>query len=346
MKFNIKINILSVIINIFILIVLMINIVNVTIKERCVKMSKNMKRFLTISMVIIVLVVAIIFGVNYIQNNQVRTSTNESGYSTGTDTVSGSKSITGVTAPSIGNSSQIQDNYDKQDPTKIIKKSNISMQTDNYDNSMKAINQLITTSSAMIVKMQENQGNNYYDIMKAPDSKLRSVDMTIKVYKDKFEEFNTEMKKIANVTSYYEEAQDISSSYSDIESKIASYKLQEAQLNELLKKATAAKDLLEISNQTQSVIQQREYLQRQKASYDNQIEYSTVTLRLVEVQSVEIKEKSTFSRIQDTFISSLVQMKEIFINIVMFIVYIIPYIIVLAIIILLIYIINKLKRKK
>jgi|GEM_PF-3036074 len=306
-------------------------------------MSQKIKKYLVICIGILVVVVLAVLVINYNQNNK---GTNLLGAGTSSDSMLGSKSnvTSGLSPQSIQSVVPGEQAFDKQDATKIIKKSNITMQTDNYDKSLKSINELIDSSDAMIVKMQENQGN-FYEIMKTQNSKSRTTDIVIKVSKDIFENFNIELKKYANVTSYYEEAQDISSSYADIEAKIGSYKIQEAQLNELIKKATVAKDLLEISNQTQKVIEQRESLQRQKDSYDNQISYSTVTVKLVEVESVEIKEKNTFSRMEDTFKSSLIQIKEMFVNVIMFIVYIIPYVIMLAIITLIIFIIIKFRKK-
>ncbi|MCX8074500.1 MAG: DUF4349 domain-containing protein [Clostridia bacterium] len=306
-------------------------------------MSKKLKGILIITAIVIFIVSATIYA-NYNKGGRnlgiANGSTNSAGKG---QTPSTSKSDSIVPPYDTGIVSQ--ESYDKQDPTKIIKKSNVTMQTDNYVTSLKNINNLIKNSSAMIVRIQENQGNTY-EIVETSDKKYRSIDMIIKVPKDNFDNLNTELKKTANVISYYEEAQDISSTYSDIEAKIQSYTLQEAQLNDLLKKATTAKDLLEISNQIQNVIQQREYLQRQKNSYDNQIEYSTITLRLTEVQSVEIKEKNMFNRMKDAFQSSLSQMKEMGIAIVMFIVYTIPYLILFLIIVLIIYCIIKLSKKK
>jgi hypothetical protein len=307
-------------------------------------MPQKMKKLLIICMVIFVVVVLTVLVMNYTQNTK---ETNLAGQGISNDSAISSKpgTTSGLSPQSVEGIAPEQPIFDKQDSTKIIKKSNLTMQTDNYDNSLKKIYDLINSSGAMIVKMQENQGNNY-DLLKTQISTSRNAEMTIKISKDKFEIFNGELKKYANVTSYYEEAQDISSAYADIEAKIGSYKIQEAQLNELIKKATAAKDLLEISNQTQKVIEQRESLQRQKDSYDNQISYSTVTVRLTEVESIEIKEKGTFSRIGDTFKSSLSQIKELFINTIMCIVYIIPYIIIILIIGLIIYIIHKLRKKQ
>jgi len=304
-------------------------------------MFTNTKKVLIISIVIIVLVILAIFMINYNQNTK---GTNTAGNVVTSPNFDSISPQSGLSAQSIESGVPVEQTFDKQDATKIIKKSNITMQTDNYDSNLNSIKELINISNANVVKMQENQGSTY-DIMKTQSSNLRNVDMTIKISKDEFENFNTELKKIANVVSYYEEAQDISSSYADIEAKIESYKLQEAQLNELIKKATVAKDLLEISNQTQKVIEQRESLQRQKDSYDNQISYSTVTVKLTEVESTEITEKNTFSRIKDTFESSLIQIKEIFINTIMGIVYVIPYLLIVGIITLIVFIIVKLKKK-
>lgn len=303
-------------------------------------MSKKLKSILALC-VIVVILLGIVFYTNpeLFNKSSLSARDNSAGMSNG----SISNPIkSGVTAPQT-DSILPENSYDKQDPTKIIKTANINLQTDNYANTMKNINNLITNLNAMVVKMQENMGTTYYEL-KSDETALRSNEIIVKVPKEKFTDFNNQIKAYANVVSYFEEAQDISSRYADVESKIASYKLQEQQLNELLKKATAAKDLLEISNQIQNVIEQREYLQRQKNSYDNQIEYSTVTIRLTEVESVAIKEKGIGDRMKDTLLSSLNQIKDMFIGLIMLVVYILPYIAIILIIVLIIYIIAKLRK--
>lgn len=255
----------------------------------------------------------------------------------------GYESGTSSKSPSIGGTI-IDDSYNKQDPTKIIKNSNITMQTDNYDESLININLLIDTNEAMVVKMRETLGNNYYN-KNLVDGRTRNAELIVKVSKDKFDNFNTKLKTFGSVISYYEDAQDVSSKYADIEAKISSYTIQEGQLNELLKKATVAKDLLEISNQIQSVIEKRESLQRQKNSYDNQIEFSTVTISLSEVASVKITEKTYLARIKDTFVSSLTTLRDMVSNLFIFIVYMLPYIATILFILLIMYIASKSKRK-
>lgn len=302
-------------------------------------MSRKFKSILILCVIVIILIVAVIYTNPELFSGLSTESDSTAGISNSNVT---SPSKAGISSPQIG-SILPENSYDKQDPTKIIKTSNITMQTDNYSNTLKNINSLITNSNSMVVKMQENMGTTYYEL-RSGENALRSNEIIVKVPKEKFTEFNNLIKTYANVVSYFEEAQDISSNYADVEAKIASFKLQEQQLNELLKKATAAKDLLEISNQIQNVIQQREYLQRQKASYDNQIEYSTVTIRLTEVESVTIKEKDIPNRMKDTLLSSLNQIKDIFIGFIMLVVYILPYIVILLILLLIIYIISKLKK--
>lgn len=304
-------------------------------------MSRKLKSILIVCVVIVVIIVVVV-----VTNPKLFDQTS-AGIADSSFGISNS-SATNQTKSGMSSQQQSsilpENSYDKQDPTKIIKTSNITMQTDDYVNTLKNINMLITNTNAMIVKMQENMGNNYYSL-RINENALRNNEIIVKVPKDKFTEFNNLIKTYANVVSYSEEAQDISSKYADIEAKISSFKLQEQQLNELLKKATAAKDLLEISNQIQSVIQQREYLQRQKNSYDNQIEYSTVTIRLTEVESVTIKEKGIGTRMKDTLLSSLEQLKDMFIGLIMFIVYILPYAVIILLIILVIYVISKFRRR-
>lgn len=302
-------------------------------------MSKKIKRIIIAFIVIITIIIITVVITNSIKTNNAAIEQSKNSIVNGTSAGLGYLD-SGMTAPSMVSDIPKDESYTKQDSTKVIKNSNITMQTDNYDNSLNNIKGLIQSTDSMIVKMQESQGSNYYSSY-LNESKLRTAEIIVKVEKNKFEAFNNEVKKHANVISYNEETQDISSSYSDVEAKIESYKLQERQLNGLLTKATVAKDLLEISNQIQKVIQEREYLQRQKNSYDNQIEYSTVSINLTEVKSTVIKEKNIFVRMFDTLKMSVIQIKDICVSTIMVIVYFIPYVIALSIILLIIYVIIK-----
>jgi hypothetical protein len=308
-------------------------------------MSKKIKRIIITLLFLVTIIIITVVIVNSIKTNNLAIDQSKNSIENGVSSAGVGYLDSNSTAPSIVNDIPKNESYTKQDPTKIIKNSNITMQTDNYDTSLNNIKGLIQSTDSMIVKMQESQGS-IYSSSYLNESKLRTTEIIVKVAKDKFETFNNEVKKHANVISYNEETQDISSSYSDIEAKIESYKIQEKQLNVLLTIATAAKDLLEISNEIQKVIQEREYLQRQKNSYDNQIEYSTVYISLTEVKSTVIKEKNIFVRMFDIFKMSLIQIKDICVSTIIVIVYFIPYVIVLGIILLIIYVIIKRKKNR
>ena len=307
-------------------------------------MSRKFKKAILLIISILVILVVVFY---IALSNQGRDFLNQgigsiSGNLAGKDSKGNESGVSNTIPPNIGGI--IDNSYDKQDPTKIIKNSNITMQTDNYDESLANINLLIDTNNAMVVKMRETLGNNYYN-KNLVDGKTRNAELIVKVSKDKFDNFNTKLKTFGSVLSYYEDAQDVSSKYADIEAKISSYTIQEEQLNELLKKATAAKDLLEISNQIQSVIEKRESLQRQKNSYDNQIEFSTVTISLSEVASVKITEKTYLARIKDTFVSSLTTLRDMVSNVFIFLIYMLPYISLILLILLIKYITSKSKRR-
>jgi len=307
-------------------------------------MSRKFKKAILLIISILVILVVVFY---IALSNQGRDFLNQgigsiSGNLAGKDSKGNESGVSNTIPPNIGGI--IDNSYDKQDPTKIIKNSNITMQTDNYDESLANINLLIDTNNAMVVKMRETLGNNYYN-KNLVDGKTRNAELIVKVSKDKFDNFNTKLKTFGSVLSYYEDAQDVSSKYADIEAKISSYTIQEEQLNELLKKATAAKDLLEISNQIQSVIEKRESLQRQKNSYDNQIEFSTVTISLSEVASIEITEKTYLARIKDTFVSSLTTLRDMVSNVFIFLIYMLPYISLILLILLIKYITSKSKRR-
>ena len=103
---------------------------------------------------------------------------------------------------------------------------------------------------------------------------------------DSYRAFLEAVSGAANVLSVSESAEDITSEYIDVEARIASLENQRSRLNELADTAETTADLLEIESQLSDVQYQLESYTRQRSWMDDQVQYSTVDIRLSEVKTL------------------------------------------------------------
>ena len=103
---------------------------------------------------------------------------------------------------------------------------------------------------------------------------------------DSYRNFLETVSGAANVLSVSESAEDITSEYIDVEARIASLENQRSRLNELADTAETTADLLEIESQLSDVQYQLESYTRQRSWMDDQVQYSTVDIRLSEVKTL------------------------------------------------------------
>ncbi len=104
-----------------------------------------------------------------------------------------------------------------------------------------------------------------------------------------------------SVRNVSENAQNITSSYIDVESRLAALEAQRTRLNELADQAETTADLLEIESQLSDVQYQLENYTRQLRNMDQQVSYSTVDIYLEEVATLTPTGVTFTERIADAF---------------------------------------------
>lgn len=224
---------------------------------------------------------------------------------------------------------------------KVIYTANISLKTDDYQANIANVKNIIEANNGGIANFSERArtqsgSNNTYTY----------ANITVKVPQNNFKTFTNQLKECGMyVSSYTENSEDITEVYMDIESKLVSLKQQEQVLNNLLLQAKNVSEIIEINNQKQQVIQQIEYNTKLKQTYDNKVDYSTVTITIQEVESTQVSQKGIGQRIIDTVISSIEGLKLLLINILLFLVYAIPFVVVLGVFVGIIAVIVKVIKK-
>ncbi len=186
-----------------------------------------------------------------------------------------------------------------QNGRKLIRTVRLEMQTKEFDTLVEGITKKVQEMDGYI----ENSsiwGNSYYN------DNTRSAEYTARVPSDRLSEFIEVVGGLGNIIYKNEGIEDVTLQYVDVESRKKSLETEQDRLLELLEKAENLEDLLAIESRLSEVRYELENYGSQKRLLDNQIDYSTVYLSIVEVERItETGEKSFFQEIAERFSDSL-----------------------------------------
>lgn len=221
--------------------------------------------------------------------------------------------------------------------SKIIKTAEIDLETKNYT---KAIESIISTVKEKGGYIQSSKSYGSYD------DNSRGANYVIRMPKNYFDEFITNVGNLGKITSSSTQGENISSQYYDTEAHLKALKVQEDRLLELLKKSGSLKDILEIENQLSNVRYQIESLTSSLKNWDNQVDYSTININVHEVSVLTVKPVSLGDKIKKTFNDSLKSLGSLFRIILLVVVALVPYLIIIIPVSIIVYILMKKRKKK
>ena len=160
---------------------------------------------------------------------------------------------------------------------KIIYNADLSLESTDFDAARTALTDAVEANGGYI---------SYSDLSGSAEDQDRYSHYTVRIPADSYRDFLEAVSGAANVLSVSESAEDITSEYIDVEARIASLENQRSRLNELADTAETTADLLEIESQLSDVQYQLESYTRQRSWMDDQVQYSTVDIRLSEVKTL------------------------------------------------------------
>ena len=168
---------------------------------------------------------------------------------------------------------------------KVIKTANLNLQTLNFDEFAKALDQKIKETGAYL-QYADVSGSDYYGGRK-------SANYTIRVPEAKLDLFLEGMEGIATVTNKTLGEEDVTLSYVDTESRIKTLEIEQERLLALLEKADDLESIILLEQRLSEVRYQMESYQSKLRTYNDRITYSTVYIYIREVNRVTEKEPET-----------------------------------------------------
>ena len=212
---------------------------------------------------------------------------------------------------------------------KLIKTVNMDVETREYDKLLSAVENKVTELGGYIESLDAYNGSTYYSYRST-----RNANLTIRIPKDRLEEFQNTVSELGNVTSRSENVQDVTLTYVDLQSHRDALRTEQERLLQLLEQAESVEDIITIEQRLSDVRYQLESMESQLRSYDNRVDYSTVYLYIDEVEVyTPVEEETVWERISTGFVDSLKNIGEGLKEAAIWFVIHIPYLVIWAIVI-------------
>ena len=171
---------------------------------------------------------------------------------------------------------------------KVIRDAELSVETLEFDAFISSINAKMAELGGYV------QSNNVSGKAYNYGSGLRSANMVIRIPAEKLDSFLSAVDGLGNVISRSENVDDVTDTYVDTEARIESLRTEYQTLLDLLAKAETLEDIITLQDRLSDVRYEMESYEARLRSYDSLIAYSTVTIRISEVERVTAAEPETF----------------------------------------------------
>ena len=243
-----------------------------------------------------------------------------------------------------GSGASTAENVQKQveQGRKLIRRMDIGVETQSFDELLSQIDAKVAELGGYI------ESSNTYGY-----EGNRSANYTVRVPADKMDEMVTMVSENANVTRKSESTDDVTLSYVDTKSRKEALEVEQERLMALMEKAESVDAIIALETRLTEVRYQIQSMESQLRTYDNQVDYATITLSVEEVTiyTPDTQEpKSDLQRMTDGFVTSVKRVlqgiKNFLIDLVIALPYLLIWAVVIAAIVLVIRVIVKKSKKK
>lgn len=211
---------------------------------------------------------------------------------------------------------------------KLIRNVNLSVETTGFDALISNLTAAVTGFGGY-VEQSDISGNS---VSSSYDGN-RYAYLTVRVPSDKLDLFITQVEEQGNITNKSESTQDVTLQYSDIESRKKSLTIEQERLWALLEKADTLEAVIALESRLSEIRYQLEAFESQLRTYDNQVDYSTVSINISEVKVLTpTAPDSVITRIQKGFTRNLSNVADGLVDFFVWLVSSLPVLVLLAII--------------
>lgn len=189
---------------------------------------------------------------------------------------------------------------------KLIEKGSLWLETNNFDQVHGQVLALVEKYNGYV-----QQSESYYRLLNRenPEESLRAANLTLRIPKDQFKSVFEALRGMGTVVNENINVEDVTITYRDLETETRNLELQEERLREILQRAEAVEDILQIEKELNRVRTRIDSAKTALRGYDQLITLSTIQLEIEEVKEVNAKIKASndglWNKARNSFIQSV-----------------------------------------
>lgn len=215
---------------------------------------------------------------------------------------------------------------------KLIRNASLSVETKEFDAFLASVEEQVIALGGYIESMDTYNGSRYSYTQY--NSAVKHSNLTARIPQKNLNQFLDAVSEAGNVTNRNESVEDVTLTYVDMESRKKSLQTEMDRLQEFLEKAETLEDIITLEDRMSTVRYQLESMESQLRTYDNMVDYSTVHMNIQEVKEltpVIEEEETAWERFVNGFKESVEDVKDSFVEFVIWIGIHIPYLVVFVI---------------
>lgn len=173
---------------------------------------------------------------------------------------------------------------------KIIRNADVTVQTLAFDTFIEALNNAVAAAGGYVESSSiSGRAIRSYE-------QLRTARFTIRIPAERLDAFLNDVSGLGNVTSQSTSLRDVTTNYVDSEKHLEALRAEQTALLEILAKATTVEDIITVQDRLTYVRYEIESYESILRTYDDQIDLSSVSLRVDEVERETPVEEETFGQ--------------------------------------------------
>jgi predicted nucleic acid-binding Zn-ribbon protein len=178
----------------------------------------------------------------------------------------------------------------------LIKKAAMTVIVNSVDKSIDTVTQIINRQQGDLIGLNEQQPTE--------ENSRHTASIQLRVPQNILESTLEELAKLGTVENRNITAEDVGDQLVDFQARLTNLRKTEASLQKIMDRAGSVRDILSVAQELSNVRQSIEQIDAQLKNLQNQVAYSTITLKLEAAVSSSSPQRGVSSQIQETWNNS------------------------------------------
>jgi archaellum component FlaC len=205
----------------------------------------------------------------------------------------------------------------------LIKRAELSLRLESIDKMMVQLRQIVQSKQGDIYDFQDDRSSD--------NDRHRQATLVLKVPSKVLDASVAEISKLGRVESQGIKSEDVTEQIVDTDARLKNLRQQEDLTRKIMERSGSVRDILAVSKELSAIREQIEQLDASVKNLRQQVAYSTINLKVEEMQSATPSSDAFGVQVQETWKNSTHAAGSLGINLVLGLLWLLPFIPFMAI---------------